>query len=365
MATDRFHEVFARLGGRFDHRGQRPEEELVHRAQAWLTQLRGDPKTRPSLPPITFGYIDNTAVNAVACEEPDGAFVGIFDGVVLVLFDLFTRMLSHRDTYPEIGNASQESDAVTMQFLTHDAEDLMAQLDVREPMVPRDEVRWNYAMQLLATAHDFFLLHEVAHVLNGHVRLLRERGYLPAVDERSATQYVGGELDIRQTLEMDADAFALIKMCGNWMSTPEESRLLAGSTSPHALGDWMFMMFSAVYMAMRVYHFGENASSKSHPSPASRRNMAGATILTNVRGWLGADAVDEIGPYIGLAALRCEQAIEAIVRIPMPRDDIRDSFDLRNTEWEKLVVAKWRDIYPDLRRLAHTDRLIPPPDGLK
>src|SRR5262245_48690037 len=62
----------------------------------------------PKLPPIYVGLIKNHAINAVAFRDHDRYFVGIYNGAVIGLANLFMRILSDPRFFRHIGDPTKE-----------------------------------------------------------------------------------------------------------------------------------------------------------------------------------------------------------------------------------------------------------------
>jgi hypothetical protein len=81
--------------------------------------------TESKMPEVHFDYIANGTLNAAACEVAGQAYFGVTWGTIIILGDLFCRMLSHPEVLKAIGNAAGESlDPVFQDGVVLDADAL-------------------------------------------------------------------------------------------------------------------------------------------------------------------------------------------------------------------------------------------------
>jgi hypothetical protein len=203
------HETFERIvvakryGFRFDTNTLRPEQGVrttlqrcKRNAEKWFQAVRE--QHCPRMGPVHFDYVENTNVNAVAFEADGHEFVGIWIGTVLTIHIFLGCLLANQHLLPSIGAVSEEvefePEGSDVAWLTR---------------IPKDPARRSYAHLLSEIAVEFLFRHELAHLMNGHVRLLNKwtgTNFLVEFDEHrcQAISNLGW-----QTLEMDADSFAV------------------------------------------------------------------------------------------------------------------------------------------------------------
>jgi hypothetical protein len=202
-------EIFERVGcpgrgPRFDASLLRPEQGLRtmlerHRrgAQIWLRDVRT--KHVPTMGPVYFDYIENLEINAFAFESHNYDFVGVYVGTIVTIYTFFASLLAYPRLLLSIGNPLAEEE---WKSYTVDPKLLFSRQ-------PRDIARRSFAHLLATTAIDFLFAHEIGHLMNGHVKFLRMRRGMPLVAEFDPTQKTREENLTLQTLEMDADCFAV------------------------------------------------------------------------------------------------------------------------------------------------------------
>jgi hypothetical protein len=165
-------------------------------AEVWLRDVR----TRhvPTMGPVHFDYIENLELNALAFEADDHDFVGVYVGTVVTIYAFFSSLLAYPRLLMSIGNPLAEEE---WKSYTVDPKLLFRQ--------PKDVARRSFAHQIATIAIDFLFAHEIGHLMNGHVKLLRTRQGIPLMPEFDPTQKTREQNLTLQTLEMDADSFAV------------------------------------------------------------------------------------------------------------------------------------------------------------
>lgn len=80
------------------------------RCNTFLNNYKRDKRLIKPFPNIILDIVNNESFNAFALKYQGYYIIGIHIAVRLILFDLFNRMLSHREVLVEIGNPNAESD---------------------------------------------------------------------------------------------------------------------------------------------------------------------------------------------------------------------------------------------------------------
>jgi len=173
-------------------------EDLSLRAEDLITSARS---AVSGLPPIHFGFVLHSEVNAFATREQGHYFIGVHTGMVFLLRLLIGRMLSDAAFFPRIGSPSEErADLPLIKFYVPHADQMWSS---EELALPRNEVRRHYAHYITDRALMFFVGHEIAHISRGHVDYWRQecgRSVYSEGSDESVTEAIE-----RQCLELDAD----------------------------------------------------------------------------------------------------------------------------------------------------------------
>lgn len=150
-------------------------------------------------PYIEFKIANTDLIDAGAVRLDSGVYmIYISYGALLFIHDLFNRMLSHKNIFPDIGNSSVE----TLEDPT------LINYGILEPkgFLPKDPIRQKFAAMLIDQAVFFMFQHEHYHILNGHVDLKYEE-----TNEMKFSEFIESKFDplTERTLEMDADSSSM------------------------------------------------------------------------------------------------------------------------------------------------------------
>lgn len=340
MSEDRFDEVFLPRGGRYAPNDSL-DNDYLQRATSIVALHCTDRKIKSNLLPIDIGIIDNIGLNAVATIRGDRAFIGIYRGIYRYMFSLFHRMLAHKKVLDWIGSPSGETldDEDQLSVIPIDVVEFDA-LDASGARLPVDPNRTEYAKALTDIAFDFIVLHELGHLLNGHVALVQERFASKGIDEQSPP--AGLDPLLSQTLEMDADSFAIAQLAGHVVTSAH--------INPMNAAERIFQVMFSIYSSLRVFGFKKNSATYRHPAPTLRRNLIAATIGT----WA------LTSPHASLLAVAGANAIfdseVAFVHLfggEIPRAEVMESFESADSKaWRKKILDGWSEVLPDLERLS-------------
>jgi hypothetical protein len=122
---------------------------------------------------------------------------------------MFLRMMASRNVLPEIGDSKKEQNTHKLfnPQLT-DLDQLFLSKHNDPPYItPADYQRQYFAATFTKTALNFLFDHECCHIFSGHVGYLVTSTGIDSMDEQEGTFAIIDGLN-RQTLEMDADAYA-------------------------------------------------------------------------------------------------------------------------------------------------------------
>lgn len=201
-------EIFERVGcrghgPRFDPSILRPEQGLrtmlerhKRAAEQWVRSVRTEHV--PAMGPVHFDYVENFEVNAFAFESDNLDFVGVYVGAIVTIYSFFGSLLAYPRFLMSVGNPLAEEEWKSETF---DPRQLYRQ--------PKDAARRSFAHLIATIAIDFLFAHEIGHLMNGHVKFIGKRKGLPFLAEFDSTHKAPAEYLTRQTLEMDADSFAV------------------------------------------------------------------------------------------------------------------------------------------------------------
>lgn len=242
---------------------------------------------------IDFGLVSQSELNAFAYASPADSvqkfdFIGINAGVIFTLLDIFGRILAHPQSFLSVGNPLMETKAPPHRpFLTTDV--MKSGFSLIAPECP---VRSVFAGELAQVALDFLFFHELTHLRNGHIELLRNRLSLIQLSEAFSRARTSDEIALRQALEMDADCGAVLHTLiaafhfKDLLSNPSEyapkhvlEALKCAYGSPKQATSTVNF---AAYILFRIFDATEwqsiQQSCVTHPLPPLRMYFIGPTL---------------------------------------------------------------------------------------
>jgi hypothetical protein len=361
---DAIDEIFRRVvsenrhGWRFDAGNLAPDSGLRtilerHRndAERWLEDVRA--RHAPRMGPVHFDYVENRAINAVAFEAERHEFVGIWVGAMASIYSFFGCLLADPHFLPTIGDISAEA-----QF--EEASDEVAWL-IR---TPNDPARKSYAHLLSTLAVEFLFRHELGHLMNGHVKLLGQRHLSNFIVEFEEPGAHGLSSLERQTLEMDADSFAVgIGMATVLGRLSEPDRIFPQhwrqwySSPRQALYTWLLSINVLFHLLYNGPVNLDDLESKPHPPPAIRMLMVESTVYEFLRMQSRDDLLAEFEAIVE-EAIHTALAAYALVTGSSP--DLTgwlQATDPRSSALISRLTANWKTIRPQLEPLNRGGRL--------
>ncbi len=221
--NDIFNREMKHLGGRFQKSHDFPQY-LTYKniADNLIQAIIKTPATKKKIP-VHFDWICNPKINAVALINKYH-FIGVTEGALLILNDIFYRMFAHPGIMPQIGNSKVESSPPLLHKIPTDVRELN-QDGAYKLYQPIDPVRRIYAKILIDISFNFLVAHEMAHLRNGHVDLIRSLSSYSIIEEISGSSPKNISSLTYQTLEMDADCSAVSVSLGYAIGSQKEKKL--------------------------------------------------------------------------------------------------------------------------------------------
>jgi hypothetical protein len=160
-------------------------------------------------PKVVMGLIDDSEANAFAFKDECNYFIGVNAGMIVLLQDLFFRLLCIPSVFSELGEGEDlEQEEIQRPRFILDASELPRVEDcpIGLSVAPTNERRRNLASYLANIALEFLFIHEWQHIEGGHLDFLAREHATFSMGETDRA-WSGGTL-MSQLLEMDADAAA-------------------------------------------------------------------------------------------------------------------------------------------------------------
>lgn len=316
-------------------------------------------------PKIQFGFINNPELNAVAIiAEDDEYFIGINAGTVIIIYDIFYRMLSYTNLLPQIGDPKQETlSEPSLRSFYLDA-DLM--ITCGDPdyktlklLYPKDDTRRHYANHLVSIAIDFLIAHEVTHVLNGHLCLIKSKFSKSHYYETSNTDS-REEILLRQVLEMDADTVGATRVISNLLRHHSEQQVSEQFNQLYQDPNTLLQSYAfSILSILRIMAESPNydtvpINSLTHPFPRVRSHI----ILCNLIGYIRKDYP---AIYTKLSTdliikifLEVELAHKAITGIPVDKVKITKEITY-GAQQASDFLERWKEVRPSLLKFTYVD----------
>ncbi|MDH5648488.1 MAG: hypothetical protein OEY67_02430 [Gammaproteobacteria bacterium] len=314
---------------------------------------------------IVYGILNGSTLNALAYASPSSDetpfdFIGINVGTIFTLLDVFGRILSHPDNFPEIGNASLED--AKRAYVPYLSTDIISSHN--SLCFPNCPVRSIYSSNLATTALTFLFFHEITHLRNGHLEFIKENTSYIFWQEALSSNHKEVDPLILQTLEMDADcgavlatlnkAFNLMKQA-SFPKKQVEPGMLDALKNSHGDGEaaTKTVVFS-IYTMFRLFDLSDwdilNQHKYSHPQPPIRMSWIASTICTIFHQRPAYNYAAE--KFIKDASNTIIEAEQACGKIKNMAPDTRGILSVFTTnlhvEYSERLNEIWRTIRPQL-----------------
>lgn len=318
---------------------------------------------------ITYGFLNRFDLNAFAYATPVFDFIGINAGVIFTVLNVFYRILSHPNNFPEVGNASLEI-APEDEFLMADFLESGGKI-----LLPKCPVRASFASILAQTVMDFLFFHEVTHLRNGHLEFSRD--YLNVICWTEINnEFQNSDFKrFRQTLEMDADcgaiqltlneAFFLKQSLKNSSHKMNQNQLDAMNAAYENQKRATQMVLYSTYIFFRLFDSGEwnysAQTSETHPHPTVRMCWLGPTLYEIFlhTPTLGYDAMESVedGTQTILAAEEAFANIRGHALDMRGLISVFSGFPGRSEDYLNELKETWRAIKPTLEKFKRGGKL--------
>ncbi len=285
-----FDSVFKKYGGYCDpNRLVRPE--ILNYAVEGCKNLIGQLRMHNSkLPDAHVAFIKNSRLNAMVSKKANHYYIGINMGVQFLLNDIFFRMLSNKFVLKEFGDISEESEVKTIYNpQITDTNVLFISKEPSEKIAPKNKERFHLAQLLTSHAINFLGMHEYAHINFGHLDyIINSTNKL----DWSETIHYNSEKEksidpvISQTLEMDADCFAVSIGLRTIISANKNIDKVKPELIPFykdlfsALKLWLFSIYTLFRLFGHSIPKMADIKTLSHPPASIRQHMVFSTACT-------------------------------------------------------------------------------------
>lgn len=300
--------------------------ELGNRSINWLRN--GNSK----LPEPYINFINNSSLNAVVTKYNDKYFIGLNSGTVVLINQLFLRMLSNPNVLTQWGNPSLETvdtDKILNAQITNLDIYYLASAD-NQAKFPKDSTRSSLSSLMTMNALKFIMMHEYGHIVMGHldfIRTINESSFYFEFEETSKLHSL-----ISQTLEMDADCFG-INIGIREIEMQIEKRTFIPNEFKQFYKDFessLSLYIFSIYSFFRLFGMEKidfaTLESLSHPPSGFRQNIF-LSLLATLYQSKGDEYAKGIGDMAVYVSFEVERAFDEISFQGLDASTFLSSFD--------------------------------------
>ena len=304
---------------------------------------------------VELKFINSPKFNALATIIDNKDYIGLNLGSIFILEDLFFRMLSHPEVFPNIGNSAKEIPKKLYNPRIIDAEQLLNAKGTDEKIMPSDEKMAYFAFSLAKAAFIFIILHEVGHLFWGHLSLISNYSEVNLISEDNTPNYKElTELDY-QTLEIDADSNAINQMIMYMLSVGENMHLIGENFKPF-FKTRQEIIFNMSFSVMCVFTLFDSNDYNPHEFKSLRHPPVGIrqknfVLLTGqiLEMLFGEKIREEYLPIIGDACGEAMKAFNLISETEVRYQNFFKSFDEQfDKDHLDEILNNWKNIRPKL-----------------
>ncbi len=257
--------------------------DVIDFANNFFSSLQGAITFPWSSRPLHVSFVNDKNVNAFAGKKKNFDYIFINAGVIEKIYGTMMGMLSIPTFLPGIGSIENEEAPEQALNGGFPRMPLLRKGVEPEPFqicIPADEHRNSFAMWLAECAVTFLVLHEIGHVLAGHLEILEQQGLAPQIAEFSDSRMTGEAMPPTGILEYDADTFA--SHAASFLDLHPKS-----DSDWEGVFDWdnvpgkeagfiaHAVMISILFRVLEVRgQAPQSLNLTSHPHPAVRSNLA-------------------------------------------------------------------------------------------
>lgn len=154
---------------------------------------------------LDFQYTHSFNINATAFITDSKEFIRVGEGAIVRIYKMFSELLKH-NTFSEF-NLEEVKECVNLHLKFENSGIIESEITYS---LPNSDSRKMLAEYLSMFSIKFIILHELGHHYNGHILYCKENFQVEKFEMNEANLRMGPILS--QTLEMDADAFAICQL---------------------------------------------------------------------------------------------------------------------------------------------------------
>lgn len=327
-------------------------------AENFIEAYQNSDLTIEGSPAPYVNIADDPDINACAYLYDNSEGIAFFSGCVGVLERFFNHILAHPQTFPNLGNPSLETIPVIPYTLT--------QTSTNESMIePQDTQRQNQVSNLLRFALHFLIFHEIAHFRLGHNRLQSNgTGNTFFQELNTSGNHVPDEIILAQTLEMNADGFAVAEGL-------HSVEIIVNSGVTHipgldeqaflreTFGTWLYAVCAMFRLfALDIPFELEDIAAEEHPPARVRLMWVIQTVQRHANLNHFALNAEETYHIAEAVALQLENDIATITGEALDTRGIMLSTSPEVDAHLDVLRARYDEISSDLQQVSYSNALI-------
>jgi len=241
----------------------------------------GPPTTVPKVDPSTYSnlyneqnffpdiycdYVDTDELNAMACIYKGRELVAIFAGLINFINPYYAAFLTDPRMFHEIGNPEKDKKAEKLNAMR--IEYLKEYPTLGAAPLSLCPVRSSAIIRVIECGLLFLHTHEVAHIILGHIDLLKNEFGISTYEELPIESFTEEECNLRRALELQSDQSAALTSL--YLFRKHISRYSENGKFKNADILWsiavesLFVLFELVMIKKGI------SRSKTHASPFTR-----------------------------------------------------------------------------------------------
>jgi hypothetical protein len=348
------------FGGLFDESRVKPpfNQLYLHHQTRFKSHIQSIERIRPAETRlrIEMDFADSPKFNAFAFPHNDQYFVGVPFGTVLILNDLYLRIMASQDVLLQIGEPTSQPKPALLDCILATADGLPTTADnpLGLSVGPTDPIREAYADYLIQIAFEFLFAHEYQHIEGGHLNWILNRGRRMICEYWSDKLQAEETLD-KQVLEIDADAAAIRwslkitmdKSNDHWRVPPALADLL--TIPENRLGAWLFATGALFRLMDEIGCTSGHFSQQSHP-PALMRSYFCLPAASYILG--GLPLTHGVLDLLPLATGEVDLAFRSIAHAPPKATGIGDALSAEYPVHINRIIGHWPRVRAELSPIA-------------
>jgi hypothetical protein len=309
------------------------------------------------IPNIHIDIIDCVAFQATAKLYENKYFIGITTGSILTIYDMFLKMFATKSVLPHLGNVFLETDEEKKINISGSGGSVTFGLFSQSFYSPKGVERQTFTMLYSNLALLFLILHECGHIVKGHLAYISKELNTHDLNELNNNYLVSiiGALNL-QTLEMDADSFALNACFKYANAVILEKFIIWEIEKEYIYNDWSSYLKHLGFVVYSFFRLFANDKTSldtvhldSHPPPIVRATMIGANLYTILIKCGGIDTARKFGIEFKNG---CKEAEIAFCSVTYSTSKIEEFSSVANSEeynkYRMEVLENWNNVRPKL-----------------